>query len=100
MREIFFFLSFFYPLSFCQKEDRFQNSPAPAKPVTGSWIYLAMLLLGRRFNEKPSPAVTPHLAQKRAVLVCFNRPTPPFAFCTVEAFQRREKNDWQTIIVF
>lgn len=68
MREIFFFLSFI----FLPKRAQISELPAPAKPAAGSWIYLAVFLLSGGFNETPSPAVTPHLALKHAVLVCFN----------------------------
>lgn len=61
----------------------------PCADQTCSWIYLAVFLLGGGFNERPSPAVTPRLALKRAVPACFNRPTPPSMFCAVKAFQRK-----------
>lgn len=61
----------------------------PCAGQTCSWIYLAVFLLGGGFNERPSPAVTPRLALKRAVPACFNRPTPPSMFCAVKAFQRK-----------
>lgn len=81
----FHFLSFI----FLPKRGQISDLPALAKPATGSWIYLAVFLFGGRFNEKPSPAVTPHPVKKRTVLVCFSRLTPPSM--SHAAFQGREK---------
>lgn len=87
-----FFLSFI----FLPKRGQISELTAPAKPAADSWMYLAVFLLGRRFNEKPSPAVTPHLGLKRAVLACLNRPTPPSMFCALKVLA----NYYFLIVIF
>lgn len=75
-----FFCCFFLSFIFLPKKGQISELPAPAKPAAGSWICLAVFLLGGGFNERPSPAVTPRFTRKRTVPACFN---------PAKAFQRK-----------